>query len=102
MLPQVFAATLTLHGALPISAAERAVIELVLDDHPSGRVVLRDLREKTLQVDARRSRRTTRPDGRAEEHRSELQSPRTLVCRLLLEKKRDHAERCRRGPARTR
>src|SRR5258708_31540143 len=28
-----------------------------------------------------------RPDGRSEEHTSELQSPDHLVCRLLLEKK---------------
>src|SRR5256885_13213237 len=33
---------------------------------------------------------------RSEEHRSELQSPCNLVCRLLLEKKKrfDHAESC--------
>src|SRR5688500_20153543 len=31
-----------------------------------------------------------RPDGRSEEHTSELQSPCNLVCRLLLEKKKQH------------
>src|SRR5690606_40655092 len=31
--------------------------------------------------------------GRSEEHTSELQSRENLVCRLLLEKKRTHAER---------
>src|SRR2546430_3845697 len=31
---------------------------------------------------------TRRPDGRSEEHTSELQSQSNLVCRLLLEKKR--------------
>src|SRR2546426_7792127 len=30
-----------------------------------------------------------RPDRRSEEHTSELQSPCNLVCRLLLEKKKD-------------
>src|SRR5256885_13012639 len=35
-------------------------------------------------------------DGRSEEHTSELQSPCNLVCRLLLEKKKNiHAARCR-------
>src|SRR2546430_6099751 len=32
-----------------------------------------------------------RPDGRSEEHTSELQSQSNLVCRLLLEKKIDQA-----------
>src|SRR5437762_5177364 len=31
-----------------------------------------------------------RPDARSEEHTSELQSPMYLVCRLLLEKKKQH------------
>src|SRR5256885_7649806 len=33
--------------------------------------------------------KTTRPIGRSEEHTSELQSPCNLVCRLLLEKKKN-------------
>src|SRR5256885_6600764 len=33
-----------------------------------------------------------RPDGRSEEHTSELQSPCNLVCRLLLEKKKEFAQ----------
>src|SRR2546426_9353792 len=32
--------------------------------------------------------RAVRPEGRSEEHTSELQSPCNLVCRLLLEKKK--------------
>src|SRR2546426_1412797 len=35
------------------------------------------------------------PNLRSEEHTSELQSPCNLVCRLLLEKKNDHAKRVR-------
>src|SRR5256885_13101580 len=35
----------------------------------------------------------TVPEGRSEEHTSELQSPCNLVCRLLLEKKKTHRER---------
>src|SRR5690349_22850141 len=31
-------------------------------------------------------------DGRSEEHTSELQSRRDLVCRLLLEKKKSHSD----------
>src|SRR5688500_19360103 len=44
---------------------------------------------------AREARRPVRVDGssgvRSEEHTSELQSPCNLVCRLLLEKTKDHA-----------
>src|SRR5256885_7225977 len=35
-------------------------------------------------------RSVLRRGGRSEEHTSELQSPCNLVCRLLLEKKKDH------------
>src|SRR5258708_27750348 len=35
-----------------------------------------------------------KPDERSEEHTSELQSPDHLVCRLLLEKKKDIAKTC--------
>src|SRR2546430_3150646 len=35
------------------------------------------------------SSRTSRPSTRSEEHTSELQSQSNLVCRLLLEKKKD-------------
>src|SRR5256885_12154249 len=40
----------------------------------------------------RRCRPDRRHDRRSEEHTSELQSPCNLVCRLLLEKKKSHAE----------
>src|SRR5699024_12509618 len=65
--------TLSLHDALPISASGRA--ELCLR-HKPGR---------------RRHPRQLRPGGglRSEEHTSELQSRFELVCRLLLEKKKD-------------
>src|SRR5437879_11646400 len=33
-------------------------------------------------------------EGRSEEHTSELQSPMYLVCRLLLEKKKNRNDRC--------
>src|SRR5205814_9120452 len=68
--------TLSLHDALPIFAflagralARRLLLTLLhvglVDDHRLGHV----------------------RDGRSEEHTSELQSLRHLVCRLLLEKK---------------
>src|SRR5205809_2009237 len=66
--------TLSLHDALPIS------------DDAAGRVV--DSRIAALDTDiiGHRSR------GRSEEHTSELQSRLHLVCRLLLEKKKDVAD----------
>src|SRR5262245_63415029 len=42
---------------------------------------------------AERRRFASRPTGRSEEHTSELQSLRHLVCRLLLEKKKKRMER---------
>src|SRR5258706_9181609 len=39
------------------------------------------------------------PTGRSEEHTSELQSLTNLLCRLLLEKKKNRAARSRRGPS---
>src|SRR5437764_2395874 len=63
--------TLSLHDALPIFAADRG------DDATIGR-----FGEGGVRGDARRS----------EEHTSELQSPMYLVCRLLLEKKKNHEQ----------
>src|SRR6516162_9353519 len=59
--------TLSLHDALPISPMAW------LDSGCCGRVTRTPLRRR-----------------RSEEHTSELQSPCNLVCRLLLEKKKDH------------
>src|SRR5262245_64794287 len=61
--------TLSLHDALPISFRRR-------------------LPRPTPRRLAARPRRAPRPVGRSEEHTSELQSLRHLVCRLLLEKKK--------------
>src|SRR5262245_62991116 len=69
--------TLSLHDALPISArrADSAA------RRPRGAAAQRTA--------ARRSpRRSPLEPGRSEEHTSELQSLRHLVCRLLLEKKK--------------
>src|SRR5438876_7497158 len=49
------------------------------------------LRHLDLRFRASRPvRRRASTGGRSEEHTSELQSPVHLVCRLLLEKKKDH------------
>src|SRR5258706_3994171 len=67
--------TLSLHDALPISTSGR---------WPSSRLTRRR---------SRRRGSTSMPcavnAGRSEEHTSELQSLTNLVCRLLLEKKKD-------------
>src|SRR2546422_9770181 len=71
--------TLSLHDALPISpvsgrdAGDARAVEYETRDHP--------LRE----VDARKALKQL---PRSEEHTSELQSRLHLVCRLLLEKKK--------------
>src|SRR5690349_23088318 len=71
--------TLSLHDALPIWSVDllRDAQHLVPDD-----LVCEG--EHSGQLDHRRRQRT----GRSEEHTSELQSRRDLVCRLLLEKKK--------------
>src|SRR5262249_61292808 len=70
--------TLSLHDALPICAHSQ----------PAGRA------RRRLECRAPRSfddrARYDRQGGRSEEHTSELQSLTNLVCRLLLEKKKDY------------
>src|SRR4051794_41385671 len=67
--------TLSLHDALPISAPAPGA------PSPARRGPLRRLPDRPA---ARRSE-----PARSEEHTSELQSPVHLVCRLLLEKKKN-------------
>src|SRR5205814_4404420 len=83
--PQLY--TLSLHDALPISPEEdRAELALLV-------------LEREVDVSRRRGAEVgdlarhpdsshPAPSGRSEEHTSELQSLRHLVCRLLLEKKK--------------
>src|SRR2546430_10520028 len=66
--------TLSLHDALPISSARRSQCRAMLAAH--RRV-------------SRRPRDEASRGTRSEEHTSELQSQSNLVCRLLLEKKKD-------------
>src|SRR5205814_10692971 len=74
--------TLSLHDALPISVA--------LGVQLAGRRLQLRPERLVLAPPPRRPRRDLRPraGGRSEEHTSELQSLRHLVCRLLLEKKK--------------
>src|SRR5256885_10337064 len=77
--------TLSLHDALPISlhaVPRRADRSAALDD--LGVDAACDLRG-----DEPRGGRGATPLVRSEEHTSELQSPCNLVCRLLLEKKKN-------------
>src|SRR5258708_37376587 len=66
--------TLSLHDALPICGRRPASADRAGSDHN------------------RRNLGCDRP-ARSEEHTSELQSPDHLVCRLLLEKKKDLRKR---------
>src|SRR3712207_7891404 len=50
-----------------------------------------DRRGRSLPGQDRHAHRGVRPRGRSEEHTSELQSRQYLVCRLLLEKKKEKA-----------
>src|SRR2546427_8345788 len=67
--------TLSLHDALPISAAPSG-------DHDAGRD------RRVAHALRGRQRLLEHAPGRSEEHTSELQSQSNLVCRLLLEKKK--------------
>src|SRR5256885_10427542 len=88
--------TLSLHDALPICQPALAFGQLAVDgghqvrDH-LGVGVGCELDPGRLALGAQRGEVLDDPvvDDRSEEHTSELQSPCNLVCRLLLEKKKD-------------
>src|SRR5256885_6930102 len=75
--------TLSLHDALPISGPRRRRGR----PRPRPRTGAGGWRS-ARRCRARRRRRAR--GGRSEEHTSELQSPCNLVCRLLLEKKKQY------------
>src|SRR5437899_9125121 len=81
--------TLSLHDALPISAGLKAGF-----DFARGDVIISmdgDLQHDPAEIPAFIAKIHEGYDivsGRSEEHTSELQSLRHLVCRLLLEKKK--------------
>src|SRR2546430_10227952 len=69
--------TLSLHDALPISRAHRYLRQ---DGH-------------VLEASHRDAGHAGGPSARSEEHTSELQSQSNIVCRLLLEKKKNRRMR---------
>src|SRR2546426_3228317 len=76
--------TLPLHDALPICGAPGRPI--AVRNSPAS--TFRSALESPCRP-PRAMRSPARRDGRSEEHTSELQSPCNLVCRLLLEKKKN-------------
>src|SRR5947209_13753320 len=84
---------LSLHDALPICAA----VEDVVPGATVQRVVAAKAAQNIRLIGRARDRRETEDvaAGRSEEHTSELQSRQYLVCRLLLEKKRNSFQHCR-------
>src|SRR5438045_7451719 len=94
--------TLSLHDALPIflnRLCKPALVEIA--DEDSRALFCATLGGGEADTGAGRSgdqhslavQQTARPAPRSEEHTSELQSLRHLVCRLLLEKKKTHNNR---------
>src|SRR2546421_3725227 len=73
--------TLSLHDALPISLTS-STLPAFTTPHTRGRAGKLE-----------RTRHRPRSSRRSEEHTSELQSRSDLVCRLLLEKKKDNRDR---------
>src|SRR3712207_7213233 len=89
--------TLSLHDALPISTRSarasswRASSQTA--SRPAGRVSPSRSSRAARSLRSRPCRRetTSRSRRRSEEHTSELQSRQYLVCRLLLEKKKNNS-----------
>src|SRR2546426_1243233 len=72
-------------------------------DRGAGRSVVEVLHAPLQLPSVQRRRGATDPRaGRSEEHTSELQSPCNLVCRLLLEKKKNTKKHQHRATATTR
>src|SRR5437764_8707118 len=86
--PTLFPYTTLFRSAL--TAVGRAMHVLAAGIHRV--VIVRRQRERERPVEAILHRGRGRADRRSEEHTSELQSPMYLVCRLLLEKKKNRKE----------
>src|SRR5690349_22399289 len=82
--------TLSLHDALPIFHLDAAGRLVAAAGIGPGNSIARDVKLAEMLI-----------SRRSEEHTSELQSRRDLVCRLLLEKKKKHP-RARLTPTRVR
>src|SRR5690349_25132729 len=77
--------TLSLHDALPISTRRTRPASRTLHRETRRRIAF--FRHPRIRAVEPRTPATPR-ESRSEEHTSELQSRRDLVCRLLLEKKK--------------
>src|SRR2546426_4583306 len=75
-----------LQGEPPLGEGLEDIREL---DHLLLRQGLREVRDDVVGV-LQSDGKSQEAIGRSEEHTSELQSPCNLVCRLLLEKKKDN------------
>src|SRR5207302_5054173 len=89
--------TLSLHDALPISearlhpgAGEQPLLQFVFAQLGRQRPGKPGRRRPLEVVLDRAARNAQRAPDRSEEHTSELQSRENLVCRLLLEKKKNN------------
>src|SRR5690349_23653599 len=80
---------LSLHDALPISGAGRQPATVLRDVVGCGGAVRAGPGTPVCGTDRLSRHLSVLDRGRSEEHTSELQSRRDLVCRLLLEKKND-------------
>src|SRR3712207_7053254 len=80
--------TLSLHDALPISCWTSSGACTTRTSARRSWPTFRRWWRRTCSTSSRRPR--TRPPRRSEEHTSELQSRQYLVCRLLLEKKKNN------------
>src|SRR3712207_9511899 len=85
--------TLSLHDALPISGSSPRATTAATTASPSGRSHGSSANAPAARSTRPPSRRATSSvpavTARSEEHTSELQSRQYLVCRLLLEKKKN-------------
>src|SRR3712207_8337745 len=82
--------TLSLHDALPISGAVHQRLAGVRGGQGPEPLARRGREEDCGHLSRLPGRGAVRPRRRSEEHTSELQSRQYLVCRLLLEKKKQH------------
>src|SRR5207237_10521529 len=83
--------TLSLHDALPISrscSARCKHVQLSKPQPSSATFASRERKRPSTPLGPKGSSSES-PDDRSEEHTSELQSHLNLVCRLLLEKKKN-------------
>src|SRR2546430_6596840 len=87
--------TLSLHDALPICENVRIDVTYRVDHPKQGKRIMHSTGEPVVE-DGKVTRLIgntldiTEQENRSEEHTSELQSQSNLVCRLLLEKKKQY------------